>query len=106
MRCNSDDKFRFWASDPADRSVCFLSFAIFTFFAMEAEHGLGVTECEAEGSCVRVLINFYISHTRHYEGNVHRCDLPNGQSWASRISALVQKLISQRSIIADAHADI
>jgi hypothetical protein len=67
---------------------------------MDAEHGLSVADCIEEESCVRVLKNFCISCTC-----IMKAMSIAVTCQASRGSALVHKLLTKRSISADAHAE-
>jgi hypothetical protein len=82
-------------------SYAFISFVMFTFVAMDAEHDPSLPGCDEEPPCVRVIMNFCISCTCIIKVLSIAVSCHAASCEASRTSTIVQKLLSQRPVTAD-----
>jgi hypothetical protein len=87
-------------------SYAFISFVMFTFLAMDAEHGVSVADCNEEQSCVRVLLNFCFSCTCIIKVMSIAVTCHVASAEASRTSTVVQKLLSQAPVSSDTNAEL
>jgi hypothetical protein len=87
-------------------SYDFISFVMFTFLALDAEHDLSVADCNEEESCVRVLMNFCVSCTCIIKVMSIAVTCHAASAEASRTSTVVQKLLSQAPVSSDMNAEL
>jgi hypothetical protein len=73
-----------------------VSFVMFTFVAMGAEHDPSLGGCDEDPSCVQVMTNFSISCACIIKVMTIAVSCHLASSEATRTSTIVQKLLSQR----------
>ena len=79
---------------------------MFSFLAVDAEHGVSVADCNEEVSCVRVLVNFCTCCTGIMKVTCIGVTCHAASAEASPSSALVQKLLSQRPVSVGTRAEL
>jgi hypothetical protein len=87
-------------------SYAFVSFVMFSFFAMGAKNDPSLAECEEGSSCVRVITDFCISCVCIIKILTIAASCHAVSSEISSTSRIVQKLLSPRHISADALSEL